>query len=141
MRTDILAAVPGSDPDTVRRLIREVCGKWAGPNGKAKSAQHVVDEVIRLLRASDATSQAEKPGETIVVGKPTNSAKEDAAKFAALRKQMTSARPPTAPRTPHLQQDTTDEQNEARHLKEVPSARPRALGVALSRRARRRSEA
>ena len=79
---DILAAVPGSDPDTVRRLIREVCGKWAGTNGKTKSAQHVVDEVIRLLRASDATSQAEKPGETIVVGKPTNSAKDDAAKLA-----------------------------------------------------------
>ncbi len=70
---DILAAVPGSDPDTVRRLIREVSGKWAGPNGKSKSAQHVVDEVIRLLRAPDATSQAEKPGETIVVSKPSNS--------------------------------------------------------------------
>ena len=86
---DILAAVPESDPDTVRRLIREVCGKWAGQNGKDKSAQHVVDEVIRRLRAPETTSQAEQPAETIRVEKPT---KEDAAKLAALGKQMASAR-------------------------------------------------
>jgi hypothetical protein len=89
---DILAAVPGSDKETVRRLIREVCGNWAGPNGNAKSTQHVVDEVIRRLRAPDATSRAEQPAEPVRVGKPT---KEDAAKLAALAKQMASARSPT----------------------------------------------
>jgi hypothetical protein len=92
---DILAAVPGADPDTVRNRIGEVCANWTGPNGKTKSRRHVVEEVIRLLRASDATSQAEKPGETIVVGKATNSAKDDAARLAELRKQMASTRPPT----------------------------------------------
>jgi hypothetical protein len=86
---DILAAVPGSDRETVRRLIREVCGKWAGQNGKDKSAQHVVAEVIRRLRAPEATSQPEQPTEAIRVGKPT---KEGAAKLAALGKQMASAR-------------------------------------------------
>ena len=94
---DILAAVPGSDPDEVRRLIREVCGKWAGPNGRAKSRQHVVEEVIRLLRGSNGASQAEKPGETILVGKPTKSARDDAARFATLRKRMASARTTWSP--------------------------------------------
>jgi hypothetical protein len=89
---DILAAVPGSDPDTVRRHIREVCGKWTGQN---KSAQHVVAEVTRQLRPPDATSQAEQAAETVRIEKPTKSAQEDAAAFAALRKQMPSARSPT----------------------------------------------
>jgi len=86
---DILAAVPGSDRETVRRLIREVSGKWAGQNGKDRSAQHVVDEVIRRLRTPEAASQPERPAEAIRVRKPT---KEDAAKLAALGKQMPSAR-------------------------------------------------
>ena len=89
---DILAAAPGSDRETVRRLIREVCGKWAGPNGKDKSAQHVVAEVIRRLCAPNGNEPGEQPAETVRVGKPT---KEDAAKLAALGKQMASARSPT----------------------------------------------
>jgi hypothetical protein len=92
---DILAAVPGSDPGSVRRLIREVCGKWAGTSGKAKSAQHVVDEVIRRLRSPEVTSQPVQPAETVRVGKPTKSAQDDAATLAALRKQMAAARSPT----------------------------------------------
>jgi hypothetical protein len=87
---DILAAVRGADPDEVRRLIRKVCGEWAGQNGKNKSTQHVVDEVTRLLRVSNGASQAEQPGETILVEKPTNNAKDDAAEFAALRRRMAS---------------------------------------------------
>jgi hypothetical protein len=89
---DILKAVPGSDPEKVRLLIREVCAKWAGSNGATKSRQHVVDEVIRRLRAPDATSRAEQPAEAIRVRKPT---KEDTAKLAALAKQMASARSAT----------------------------------------------
>jgi len=95
---DVLAAVPGSNPDTVRRLIREVCGKWTGSNGKNKSPQHVVVEVMRMLRAPDAANQAEKPDETVVVGKPIASAKDQAAQFAALRKQMPASKPQFAPR-------------------------------------------
>jgi hypothetical protein len=89
---DILKAVPGPDPDKVRLLIREVCAKWTGSNGATKSRQHVVDEVIRRLRDPDATSRAGQPAEAIRVGKPT---KEDAAKLAALAKQMASPRSPT----------------------------------------------
>jgi hypothetical protein len=92
---DIMSEVPGSLPGTVRRLIREVSGRWVGQNGKTKSRQHVVDEVTRLLRASDATRHAEKPVETIVVGNSTDSAKDDAAKLAALRREIGSKRSPT----------------------------------------------
>ena len=91
----ILAAVPGADPDRVRRLIREVCAKWTGPNGKTKSRQHVVDEVIRLLAALDEKGQAEIPRETIVVSKPSNSAKEE---------------PPERPRRPFLRAKSTARQ-------------------------------
>jgi hypothetical protein len=91
---DILSEVRGSDPDMVRRLIREVSGKWVGVNGKTKSTQHVVDEVVRLLRAPDAKGQAEIPRETIVVSNLSNSAKGGGARLAALRKQMPSTRPP-----------------------------------------------
>jgi hypothetical protein len=86
---DILDRVPGSDPNAVRRLIREVCGRWTGPNGKTKSAHHVVEEVIRQLSGSGANSPiATKPSETISIAKSVDGAKDNAARLAALRRQM-----------------------------------------------------
>jgi hypothetical protein len=86
---DILEAVPGSDPQQVRRFIREACAKWTGANGKKRSRQDVVDEVIRRLRSgcpSDLPTTT--PKDAIHVAEPTNGAKGLAAKLAALRKRM-----------------------------------------------------
>jgi hypothetical protein len=85
---DILDAVPGSDPDTVRRHIREVCGRWAGPNGRSKSRQDVVDAVIRLLRSGCASDHPTTTKDAIRVAEPTNGAKDHAAGLAELRKQL-----------------------------------------------------
>ena len=86
---DILEAVPGSDPQQVRRYIRDACGKWAGANGKTRSKKDVVDEVIRRLRTGSAS---ELPTTTlkdaIRVAEPTNGAKGQAAGLAALRRQL-----------------------------------------------------
>jgi hypothetical protein len=96
---DILDAVRGSDPDTVRRLIREVCGGWTGPNGKTKSAHHVVNEVARQLSSNGATGPiAAAPSETISVANSVDGAKDNAARLAALRQRMAKL----AQRTAHL---------------------------------------
>jgi hypothetical protein len=89
---DILDAVRGSGHDTVRRLIREVCGRWIGPNGKNKSTHHVVEEVIRQLSGNAAgRPTAATPIESINIPKSIEGAKDKAAKLAALRQQMSHA--------------------------------------------------
>jgi hypothetical protein len=97
---DILEAVPGSDPQQVRRRIREVCGKWAGANGKTRSRQDVVGEVIRRLRSGCASElPATTSKDPIRITEPTIGAKDQAAGFAALREQMrgrTAASHPTS---------------------------------------------
>jgi hypothetical protein len=96
---DILEAVSASDPEQVRRHIREVCGKWAG--AKNRSRQAVVDEVIRRLRsgcASDLPTTTSK--DAIRVAEPTNGAKGQAAELARLREQLATHATHGRPQSP-----------------------------------------